>query len=188
MPETLDRHDRKVSDRNGLVRRLLRTEARSSASARIVPGEPSGSSTTSKSTLSRRLKPMQRATARTTGCVVAVTRTSHGSSCRRCCQSVAIPCGHWKEPRSSSVSGMRPSKQESGCATSTAAELVETLFRGLADNSVGQGHRADPPGRGRHRRRAWLRSARRCRGATAVPVRRRGLRARLGRHRQPLAI
>jgi len=39
----------------------------------------------------------------------------------------------------------------------TAAELVETAVPGTRRQLRRQGHRADPPGRGRHRRRAWLR-------------------------------
>jgi DNA replication protein DnaC len=69
----------------------------------------------------------------------------------------------------------------------TASELVEALYRGLADNSVGRviDPAARRPG---HRRRARLRPAGRHRRPAAVPVRRRRLRTpRLG-HRLALAI
>ena len=65
----------------------------------------------------------------------------------------------------------------------TAAELVETLYRGLADNSVGTRHRHPAPQRPDHRRRARLRAAGRHRRPTAVPVRRRRLRTPQPRHR-----
>jgi DNA replication protein DnaC len=42
----------------------------------------------------------------------------------------------------------------------TAAELVETLYRALADNSARPGHRGVAPQRADHRRRARLRPAR----------------------------
>ncbi len=63
----------------------------------------------------------------------------------------------------------------------TAADLVETLYRGLADNTVGKiidtllRERPDHPRRGR------LRPARRHRHPTAVPARRRRLRTPLPR-------
>src|SRR5688572_24497296 len=57
-----------------------------------------------------------------------------------------------------------------------AAELVETLYRGLADSSVGRVIDNPAPQRADHRRRAWVRPAGRHRSPTAVPVRGRRLR------------
>ena len=79
---------------------------------------------------------------------------------------------------------------EAGCKVRyfTAAELVETLYRGLADNSVGRVIEnllrndlviIDEVG---------LRAARRHRRPAAVPVRRRRLRAPRPRHRLSLAL
>ena len=70
----------------------------------------------------------------------------------------------------------------------TAADLVETLYRGLADNSVGRRHRDHPAQRPDHRRRGRLRPPGRHRRPAAVPVRRRRLRTPQPRHRQPLAL
>ena len=70
----------------------------------------------------------------------------------------------------------------------TAADLVETLYRGLADNSVGKvidtllRNDLHPGRRGR------LRPARRHRRPAAVPARRRRLRTPRPGHRQPLAL
>ena len=70
----------------------------------------------------------------------------------------------------------------------TAAELVETLYRGLADNSVGKVIDTLLRTRPRPRRRARVRTPGRHRRPTAVPVRRRRLRTPLPRHRLPLAL
>ena len=51
----------------------------------------------------------------------------------------------------------------------TAAELIETLYRGLADNTVGKRHRHPAPQRPDHHRRGRLRAPGRHRRATAVP-------------------
>ena len=56
----------------------------------------------------------------------------------------------------------------------TAAELVETLYRGLADNSVGRGHRHPAPQRPRPRRRArashpWTTPAPSCCSGSSPP-------------------
>jgi IstB-like ATP binding protein len=70
----------------------------------------------------------------------------------------------------------------------TAAELVETLYRALAGNSVGRVIDTPAPQRPDHLRRARLRPARRHRRPAAVPVHRRRLRTPLARHRLTLAV
>ena len=70
----------------------------------------------------------------------------------------------------------------------TAAELVENLYRGLADNSVGKVIENSPPSRPDHLRRGRLRAAGQHRQSTAVPLRRRRLRTPQPRDRQPLAV
>ena len=55
------------------------------ASARIVPGEPSGSSTTNSSTPFHRLNDRAANRRPNNGCVSATTRTSHGNTARNCC-------------------------------------------------------------------------------------------------------
>ena len=70
----------------------------------------------------------------------------------------------------------------------TAADLVETLYRGLADNSVGQGHRHPAPQRPADLRRGRLRPAGRHRHPTAVPARRRRLRTPQPGHRLALGV
>ena len=65
----------------------------------------------------------------------------------------------------------------------TAAELVEALYRGLADNSVGRVIESILRARPGHHRRGRVRPPGRHRRPAAVPVRRRGLRAPRPRHR-----
>src|SRR5215218_6656021 len=55
------------------------------ASARIVPGLPSGNSTTSCTTPFHRLNPEHGNISPNNGCISEVTRTSHGNTDRRCC-------------------------------------------------------------------------------------------------------
>ena len=55
------------------------------ASARIVPGDPSGSSTTNSSTPFHRLNDRAANKRPNNGCVSATTRTSHGNTARNCC-------------------------------------------------------------------------------------------------------
>jgi hypothetical protein len=62
------------------------------ASAWIVPGDPSGSSITSKSTPFSRLNDRATTSRPDSGCVFEITRTSHGSTARRCCSlSPSLP-------------------------------------------------------------------------------------------------
>ena len=70
----------------------------------------------------------------------------------------------------------------------TAADLVETLYRGLADNSRREGHRHPAAQRPDPGRRARLRTPGRHRRAAAVPVRRGRLRETLARRRIALAV
>ena len=70
----------------------------------------------------------------------------------------------------------------------TAADLVETLYRGLADNSVGRVIDTLLRNDLIICRRARVRPARRHRRPTAVPVRRRRLRTPRPGHRLPLAL
>ena len=70
----------------------------------------------------------------------------------------------------------------------TATDLVETLYRGLADNSVGRVIEADPQGRPDPDRRDRLRPDGRQRRPTVLPHRRRRLRTPLARHRLALAF
>ena len=53
----------------------------------------------------------------------------------------------------------------------TATELIETLYRALADNSVGQGHHPDPESRPDPHRRDRLRPDGRHRGRAVLPPR-----------------
>ncbi len=55
------------------------------ASARIVPGEPSGNSTTNNNTPFHRLNDRAANSRPNNGCVSAITRTSHGNTARNCC-------------------------------------------------------------------------------------------------------
>ena len=55
------------------------------ASARIVPGEPSGRSTTSSNTPFQRLNDRAAKRHPNNGCVGATTLTSHGNTARNCC-------------------------------------------------------------------------------------------------------
>jgi hypothetical protein len=62
------------------------------ASARIVPGLPSRSVTTSSSTPFHRLNADGSSSSANNGCVAAVTRTPHGNTDRRCCSpSPSLP-------------------------------------------------------------------------------------------------
>ena len=136
MPETLDRHDRKVSDRNGLVRRLLRTEHvrrvgadRSRRAVGEQHNEQKHAVTAFEARCSEQL-PEQRVRRR---CDSHFAR----QQLPKMLQSVAIPAGTGK---SHVLIGLGHAAVEAGKRVRyfTAAELVETLFRGLADNSVGK--------------------------------------------------
>jgi hypothetical protein len=70
----------------------------------------------------------------------------------------------------------------------TAADLVETLYRALADNSVGRVIENLLRKRSDHLRRARVRTTGRHRRATAVPLRRRRLRTPRPGHRLALAV
>ena len=62
------------------------------ASARIVPGLPSGNATTRNTTPSTRRKCWAANSDPNNGCVAAVTLTSHGNTARRCCSlSESLP-------------------------------------------------------------------------------------------------
>ena len=66
------------------------------ASARIVPGLPSGSNTTNSSSPFNRLNPYAANNLPNNGCDSAVTRTSHGNSDTKMLQSVAFTPGTGK--------------------------------------------------------------------------------------------
>src|SRR3984893_695870 len=92
------------------------TPSTSVASARIVPGEPSGSSITSSSSPFTRLNDLAATGRPDSGCVLEITRTTHGSTARRCCSlSPSLPAS--SRPTSPppwalvSVSGVGPVRQ-----------------------------------------------------------------------------
>jgi hypothetical protein len=58
------------------------------SSARTVPGEPSGSITTSSNSPAHRLNDAAFKTCPNSGCLTEMTRTSHGNTERRCCSEV----------------------------------------------------------------------------------------------------
>ena len=67
------------------------------ASTLIVPGLPSGSCTTKKTTPSNRLNPRAASNLPNNGCDDVVTRTSQGNTSRRCCSlsvSLQAPASH----------------------------------------------------------------------------------------------
>ena len=70
----------------------------------------------------------------------------------------------------------------------TAADLVETLYRGLADNSVGRDHRHPAPQRPTHPGRSRVRTTGRHRNPTPVPACRGRLRTPQPRDRLTLGL
>jgi hypothetical protein len=153
--------------------------------ARIVPGDPSGKSTIKFNTRFSRVNPLARNSWPNNGCVEPVTLTSHGKTERRYCSlSPSLP--EPANPTSWSPSGSPPSKP-APIRHFGAADLVETLYQALADDSVGRA--IDPATQGPdHLRRARVGPTRRHRSPTAVPVRRRRLRTPLAGHRLALAF
>jgi hypothetical protein len=105
------------------------------ASQRIVPGEPSGKSITNNNTPFHRLNDFAASSRPNNGCDSATTRTSHGKTPRNCCSlslsesgksHLLISCGHAAVHAGFKVRYF------------TAADLIEVLYRGLADNTVGK--------------------------------------------------
>jgi hypothetical protein len=107
------------------------------ASQRIVPGEPSGKSITNNNTPFHRLNDFAASSRPNNGCVSATTRTSHGKTARNCCSlSPSLP----GTGKSHTLIGLGVAAIHAGHKVRyfTAADLVETLYRGLADNTVGK--------------------------------------------------
>ena len=107
------------------------------ASQRIVPGEPSGKSITNNNTPFHRLNDFAASSRPNNGCVSATTRTSHGKTARNCCSlspSLRAPA----RVTSSSGSATPPIHAGHKVRYFTAADLIDTLYRGLADNTVGK--------------------------------------------------
>ena len=107
------------------------------ASARTVPGLPSDSSTTSSNTPFHRLNPEQASNSPNNGCIAAVTRTVARQHRPKMLQSLAITPGTGKTHL---LLALGDAAVDAGHRVRylPAAELVETLYRGLADNSVGR--------------------------------------------------
>ena len=137
-PAVSRRNSRRPSTSSATVRPAASLSPNTSvAEALIVPGDPSGRPTIKFKTRFSRVNPLAHNNCPNNGWVDPVTRTSHGKTERRCCSlSPSLP-----EPaKPTSRQGWRsaPARPGTGLQYFTAAELVETLYRALADNSVGR--------------------------------------------------
>ena len=91
-----------------------------------MPGDPSGSSTTSSKTPLSRLKDRAATSRPDSGCVTEVTRTSHGSTARRCCSlSPSFPAP--ARPTWPSAWPSAAARPGTGSLFATAAEWVARL-------------------------------------------------------------
>ena len=102
-----------------------------------MPGEPSGKSITNNNTPFHRLNDFADSSRPNNGCVSATTRTSHGKTARNCCSlSPSLPGPASRTP--SIGLGVAAIHAGHKVRYFTAADLIETLYRGLADNTVGK--------------------------------------------------
>ena len=175
-----------VQHQPGRRRDRRRREDMSVASARTVPGLPSGNSTTNSSTPFHRLNPEHANSSPNNGCIGAVTRTSHGNTARRCCSlSPSLPAPG--KATCCSPSAQLPSTPVTGSATTPPPTPRQPLPRSGRQQRR-QDHRRVAALRPDHRRRAGVRPAGRHRRPTALPLRRCRLRTPIPRHQIPLAV